>query len=67
MQKRLNDTELRITGIDALNKALGAADAYRFMTLLHNEKTDYVEISRRLYEGEPIDDIFARAKTQWEE
>ena len=64
--QRLNDTELIVTGIEALNKALGAADAYRFMTLLHNETTDYVEISRRLYDGQSIDEIFTRAKTQWE-
>lgn len=66
MMQRLSDTELKVTGIEALNKALGAADAYRFMTLLHNEKTDYVEISHRIYEGQSIDDIFARSKTQWE-
>ena len=67
MQKKLNDTELKATGIEALNKALGPADAYRFMTLLHNEKTDYVQISRKLYEGQSIDDIFDRAKKQWED
>jgi len=64
--QQLNDTELLVAGIEALSKALGAANAYRFMTLLHNETTDYVEISRRLYDGQSIDDIFARAKTQWE-
>lgn len=64
--QRLDDAELKVAGIEALNKALGAADAYRFMTLLHNETTDYVEISRCLYDGQSIDDIFARAKTQWE-
>ncbi len=63
--QRLNDSELKLTGIEALNKALGAVGAYRFMTLLHNERTDYVEISRRLYEGQSIDDIFTRAKTHW--
>jgi len=62
--KRINDVELIVTGIEALNQALGAADAYRFMTLLHNEKTDYVEISHRIYEGQSIDDIFARSKTK---
>ena len=64
--QQLNDTELLVAGIEALSKALGAANAYRFMTLLHNETTDYVEISRRLYDGQSIDDIFARAKTEWE-
>ena len=62
---RLSDVELKVTGIEALNKALGVVDAYRFMTLLHNENTDYIEISRRIYEGNSIDDIFERASGEW--
>lgn len=63
--QRLNDTELKVAGIEALNKALGAADAYRFMALIHNEKTDYVEISSRLYDGQSIDEVYTRAKKLW--
>jgi hypothetical protein len=37
-----------------------------FLTLMHREPTDYVEVSRRLYEGQTIDDIFARAKEHWQ-
>ena len=62
--QRLSDSEIK-AGIEALNKALGAVDNYRFMTLLRSERTDYVEISHRLYEGQSVDDIFARAKTHW--
>jgi len=58
----IDDTEIRIRGIEVLNKALGPAAALRFLTLLHREPTDYVEISRRLYEGQTIDEIFERAK-----
>ena len=61
----INDAEVRVKGIEALNKALGPAAAYRFLTLLHNEPTDYVEISQRLYQGQTVDDIFERAKNQW--
>jgi len=61
----MDDTEIRISGIEALSKALGPATALRFLTLLHREPTDYVEISRRLYEGQTIDEIFDRAKKQW--
>jgi len=60
-----DDTEVRITGIEALNKTLGPADAFRFLTLLHREPTDYVEISRRLYEGQTVDEIFERAREHW--
>ena len=61
----MDDTEIRISGIEALNKALGSAAALRFLTLLHREPTDYVEISRRLYEGQTIDEIFERARERW--
>ncbi len=61
----IDDTEIRINGIDALNKALGPAAALRFLTLLHREPTDYVEISRRLYEGQTATEIFERAKEHW--
>jgi hypothetical protein len=63
----MDDTEIRINGIEALNKALGPAAALRFLTLFHREPTDYVEISRRLYEGQTIDEIFERARERWKE
>jgi hypothetical protein len=63
----MSDTELRIIGIEVLNKALGPAAALRFLSLLHREPTDYVEISRRLYDTQSIDDIFERAKENWKE
>ena len=61
----MDDAELRISGIEALNKALGAAAALRFLSLLHREATDYVEVSRRLYEGQTVEQIFARAEGHW--
>lgn len=63
----MNDAEIKISGIEALNKALGPIAALRFLTLLQHEPTDYVEISRRLYKGQTIDDIFDRAKKHWKE
>jgi len=62
----MDDTEIRITGIQALNEALGPAAALRFLTLLHREPTDYVEISRRLYEGQTVEGIFERS-VQWKD
>ena len=61
----LSDTELRIRGLEVLNESLGVAAALRFLSLLHREPTDYVAISRRLYEGQTIDDIFERARENW--
>jgi hypothetical protein len=63
--KILDDANLKITGIEALNKALGPSAALRFLSLLHRERTDYVEISRRLYKDQSIEDIFKRAKKTW--
>lgn len=61
----MDDVEIRVKGIEALNQALGPSAALRFLTLLHRETTDYVEISRRLYEGQTIDEIFERVKKRW--
>ncbi|HUT52987.1 MAG TPA: hypothetical protein VM658_06320 [bacterium] len=60
-RKKMDDAEIKFRGIDALNKILGPTDALRFLALLHRDPTDYVEISRSLYEGQSIDEIFARA------
>lgn len=40
----IDDAEVRFKGIVALNEALGPVGALRFLTLLHRDRTDYVEI-----------------------
>jgi len=65
--KAMDDTEIKFKGIEALNKSLGTTAALRFLTLLHREPTNYVEISRRLYKGQTIEVIFERAKKHWKE
>jgi hypothetical protein len=62
----MTDSELRVNGIEALNRALGASGALRFLGMIHRDATDYVEVSRRLYEGQTVDEIFDRAKEQWQ-
>jgi len=64
---RIDDAQIRMKGIEVLNRTLGSTGALRFLTLLHREPTDYVEISRRLYEGQTIEEIFERAKKQWKD
>lgn len=61
----LDDDDLRQNGIDALNQALGPANALRFLSLLSHEATDYVEVSRQLYENQTVEDVFERAKRNW--
>ena len=63
--KAMDEAELRVLGIEALNKALGPAEAMRFLALFHHEPTDYVEISKKLYEGQTVEEIFKRAKEHW--
>ena len=63
----MNDTELRTSGIEALYKMLGPTATLRFLALFQREPTDYVEISRRIYKEQTIDEIFERAQQYWEE
>lgn len=63
----MDDTELRIKGIEALNQALGPSSALRFLSLFHQEPTDYVKISKQLYEGQTVEEIFERARKHWKE
>jgi hypothetical protein len=63
--KAMDEAELRVLGIEALNKALGPAEALRFLALFHREPTNYVEISKKLYEGQTIEEIIKRAKEHW--
>jgi hypothetical protein len=63
--RAMDEAKLRVVGIDALNKALGPAEALRFLALFHREPTDYVEVSRKLYEGQSIEEIFKRARENW--
>jgi translation initiation factor RLI1 len=65
--KRMDDTEIMVSGIEILNKALGVTNTLRFLSLLHDEPTDYVEISQRLYDGQTIEEIFDRAKKHWKD
>jgi len=63
--KAIDESELRVRGVDALNKALGPAEALRFLALFHREPTDYVDVSKKLYENQSVEEIFKRAKEHW--
>ncbi|MDD2710464.1 MAG: hypothetical protein PHV34_20995 [Verrucomicrobiae bacterium] len=58
-----SDVDLKLNGIEALNKSLGPSGAMRFLSLLQREPTDYVAISRRLYRNQTVDGIFSRARS----
>jgi len=63
--RAMDEAELRVLGIEALNSALGPAEALRFLALFHREATDYVGISRKLYEGQTVEEIFKRSREHW--
>ena len=58
----MNDTQLRVKAIAALKKELGMAATLRFLSLMNQNSTDYVEVSRQIYEEQQLDEIFSRAK-----
>lgn len=62
----ISDTQLRLKALLALKKELGMADTLRFLALVHQNPTDYVEISHQIYAGQQLDEIFARAKQNWQ-
>ena len=41
------------------------AATLRFLALINQNPTDYVEISQQIYEGQRLDEIFSRAKQNW--
>lgn len=55
----------RFQRIEALNHALGPSGAMRFLGMINRDPTNYVEESRRIYQGQTVDEIFARAQEQW--
>jgi len=59
-----HDENLTLKGIKALHRALGTVDAHRFLTLARPSPTDYVKISRKLYAGQTVEEIFARSKAR---
>lgn len=61
----MNDTQLRVKAIAALKKELGMAATLRFLSLMNQNSTDYVEVSRQIYEEQQLDEIFSRAKENW--
>lgn len=63
--RTVNDGELKIEGIEALNKAMGPYKAFRFLALINREPTDYTHVSRRLYQNQTVEEIYERANTNW--
>lgn len=63
----ISDLEIIIKGIKVLQKSLGSAATWRFLSLIHGDATDYVKISQQLYQDKSIDEIYNRAKENWQD
>ncbi|MDJ0843575.1 hypothetical protein [Crocosphaera sp.] len=66
-KKMIDEQEILLKGIEALNQSLGITGALRFLSILQKNSTDYVEISQQLYQDQTIDDIFERANKNWQD
>ena len=60
-----DDSDLRLRGIRALNQTLGPTAALRFLSLIHRDRTNYVDVAQNLYEGQTAEEIFERAAVRW--
>jgi len=47
----LNDAQLRVKALATLKQELGMAATLRFLALINQNPTDYVETSQQIYEG----------------
>jgi hypothetical protein len=63
--KAIDEFDSELLELTHLNKALGPAEALRFLALLRCEPTDYVDVSKKLYENQSVEEIFKRAKEHW--
>lgn len=66
-KKMIDEQEILLKGIEALNQSLGITGALRFLSILQKNSTDYVEISQQLYQDQTINDIFERANESWQD
>ncbi len=55
-----------IEAIKALQKSFYSAATWRFLSLIHGDATDYFKIFQQLYQDQSIDEIYIRAKENWE-
>jgi hypothetical protein len=62
----MNDSEIQVKAIAVLQQSLGMTNTLRFLGLLSHGKTDYVEVSKKIYGNQSIDEIFIRAKKLWD-
>jgi hypothetical protein len=53
----LTDTEIKVTGVDALIAALGEVQTEKFIALIQREPFDYTQWHRTLWPDKSIEEI----------
>jgi hypothetical protein len=53
----LTDTEIKMTGVDALVAALGEVQAEKFIALIQREPFDYTQWRRTLWPDKSVEEI----------
>ena len=53
----LTDTEIKVTGVDALVAALGEVQTEKFIALIQREPFDYTQWHRSLWPDKSIEEI----------
>ena len=53
----ITDTEIKVTGIEALIAKLGVVEAERFISLIIREPFDYTKWQKELWKDKTIDQI----------
>ena len=60
----LTDTEIKVTGVDALVTALGEVQAEKFIAMIQREPFDYTQWHRTLWPDKSIEEISQAAMKQ---
>ncbi len=63
----LTDTEIKVTGVDALVAALGEVQTEKFIALIQREPFDYTQWHRNLWPDKSIEEISQAAMKQRQE
>ncbi len=58
----MRNTEIKRKGLNVLFRELGEADAIRFLSQISYEKTDYLKLQEKLFEGMTVEDIYKKAQ-----
>jgi hypothetical protein len=57
----ITDTEIKLSGVEALIAELGIVDAERFIALIRREPFDYTKWQEKLWQNKTVEEISSMA------